>query len=96
MIAKYKILQTLAVVLKEAKQPTQYQFIPREIILRCELAWSEIYSNLLELEKEELFQLFKADGLRFSVTQKGLDKAKLMESEMDSEMLLALKKMKIS
>lgn len=96
MTAKYKILQTLAVVLKEAKQPSQYQFIPREIILRCELDWSEIYLNLLELEKEELLQLFTADGLKFSVTQKGLNKAKLLESEMDSEMLIALKKMKIS
>jgi predicted transcriptional regulator len=96
MDKRYNILQTLAAVLKEAKQSIQYQFIPREIILRSSLDWSEIYTHLSELEKEGMVEMVTADGLKFSVTQKGIDKANEMEAEAGSEILLALKKTKLS
>ena len=78
---RYKILQTLSAMVQEAPQPTQYQCIPREIILRSSLDWAEIYTSLVALQEEELVKIFDADGIRFSVTQRGLDFSGSMEAD---------------
>lgn len=70
-----QVLLTLSSMVAEAPQPTQYQCIPRELILRLPFDWADIYTSLLNLEKEGYVQIFEADGVRYSITQKGIDKA---------------------
>jgi Fe2+ or Zn2+ uptake regulation protein len=81
MEIRYRILQTLALMVQEAPHPTQYQCIPREIILRSTFDWAEIYTSLLALQEEGLVKLFDADGIRFSVNQQGLNFANSMEED---------------
>lgn len=78
---KYKILLTLSAMVNEAPQPTQYQCIPREIILRTSFDWAEIYTSLMALQEEGLLKILDADGIRFSVTREGLDFSSLMEED---------------
>jgi hypothetical protein len=75
MEQKELILSTLAQMAKGSTQPTLYQFIPRELILRLPIDWSAIYSCLCLLEEEEMVQIFHADTIKFSITQKGIDSA---------------------
>lgn len=77
---RYKVA-ALAVMVQEAPHPTQYQCIPREIILRSTLDWGEIYTSLTALQEEGLVKIFDADGIRFSVNQKGLDFALSLEHD---------------
>ena len=69
---KYRVLQVLASMVQDAPQPTQYQCIPRELILRLPFDWAEIYSALVELEKEGLVKMFQVDGITFSITEEGM------------------------
>jgi hypothetical protein len=62
-------------MVQEAPHPTQYQCIPREIILRSNFGWAEIYTSLLALQEEGFVRVVDADGVRFSVTQAGIDEA---------------------
>lgn len=70
---KELVLSILAQMAKESTQPSLYQFIPRELILRLPIDWSTIYSCLCLLEEEEMVQIFHADTIKFSITQKGID-----------------------
>lgn len=74
------VLRTLSQMAGESPQPTLYQFIPRELILRLPIDWSAIYSSLLVLEDEGAVQIFQADSLKFSITQNGVDKVKDLQS----------------
>ncbi|MES2005893.1 MAG: hypothetical protein V4450_15350 [Bacteroidota bacterium] len=76
---KYQILQTIATLVKDIPQPTQYQCLPRQLILLSSLDWSGIYSHLLSLESEGLVQVVQADNVQYSITEKGLEKAALLE-----------------
>lgn len=78
---RYKVLQTLSAMVQEAPQPTQYQCIPREIILRSSFDWAEIYTALVTLQEEGLVKIFDADGIRFSVNQEGLDFVSKLEHD---------------
>jgi hypothetical protein len=75
MDKQYEVLQTLSSMVAEAPQPTQYQCIPRELILRLPFDWADIYTSLVALEKGGYVQLYEADGVKYSITQKGIDKA---------------------
>ena len=72
---KELVLSTLAQMAKGSTQPSLYQFIPRELILRLPIDWSIIYSCLCLLEEEEMVQIFNADTIKFSITQKGIETA---------------------
>ena len=71
---QYEVLQTLSSMVAEALQPTQYRCIPRELILRLPFDWAEIYTCLAALEKKGYVQIFQADGIRYSITQQGINK----------------------
>jgi len=58
----------------DVPQPTQYRCIPRELMLRIPFDWAEIYTCLVKLAEDELVEIFQADGIRYSITQKGIDK----------------------
>ena len=75
MEIRYKTLQTLASLVKEAPQPTQYQCLPRQLILLSSFDWATIYAHLVVLEKEGLVQIVQADKIQFSITQAGIEKA---------------------
>jgi predicted transcriptional regulator len=70
------VLITLAQMAAESAQPTLYQFIPRELILRLPIDWSAIYSALTVLEEEGAVQIFHADTVKFSITEKGIELSK--------------------
>lgn len=84
MEQKDLVLYTLAQMVAESAQPTLYQFIPRELILRLPLEWAEIFSCLTALEAEGSVQLFHADTVKFSITQQGLDIAKNLTAKKDT------------
>ncbi len=69
------VLSTLAQMAKESTQPTLYQFIPRELILRLPIDWSSIYSCLCLLEEAGAVQIYHADTIKFSITQRGIEMA---------------------
>jgi DNA-binding MarR family transcriptional regulator len=96
MDTKYQTLRTLATMVQEEPQPTLYRCMPRELILRSDLDWATIYSHLAELEKEAYVQIFNADGVRFSITQTGIEKANGIQAEVHSDLLFALKKITVS
>lgn len=75
MDKQYEVLQTLSSMVAEAPQPTQYRCIPRELILRLSFDWADIYSCLVVLEQKGFVQLFKEDGIKYSITQNGINKA---------------------
>lgn len=79
MEIRYHTLRLLWELVQEAPQPTQYQCMPRELILRSQFDWANIYTHLVSLEKEGLVVIMQADTLQFSITQKGLDKAALIQ-----------------
>ncbi len=81
---KELVLSTLAQMAKESTQPTLYQFITRELILRLPIDWSDIYSCLCLLEEEGAVQIFHADSVKFSITQKGFDTAKDLQVQKSS------------
>lgn len=81
MEQKDLVLHTLVEMVAESAQPTLYQFIPRELILRLPLDWSTIFTCLTALGEEGAVQLFHADTVTFSITQKGLDMAKSLSGE---------------
>lgn len=73
------VLNTLAQMAAESSHPTLYQFIPRELILRLPIDWSAIYTSLSVLEEEGAVQLFHSDTVKFSITEKGLELAKVLD-----------------
>ncbi|MES2002890.1 MAG: hypothetical protein V4450_00110 [Bacteroidota bacterium] len=80
---KYQILQTIASFVKDIPQPTQYQCLPRQLILLSSFDWGTIYSYLLVLEKEGLVRLTQADNIQISITERGLEKsAKLVSGSL--------------
>lgn len=88
---KYEVLQTLSSMVADVPQPTQYRCMPRELMLRMPLDWSEIYTCLAELEKEDLVEIFQADGIRYSITQKGIDKVCDMLDEQERQTTVSFK-----
>lgn len=75
------VLVTLAQMVAESAQPSLYQFIPRELILRLPMDWSTIFSCLTTLEQEGSVQIFHADTIQFSITAKGIDAAKEIQKQ---------------
>ena len=71
----FQTLCLLASIVSEIPQPTQYQCLPRQLILLSKYDWATIYSHLVELENEGLVQIVQADNIQFSITQLGLEKA---------------------
>jgi hypothetical protein len=78
---KYLVLQKLSDLVQEAPQPTQYQCIPRQLILLLPFDWTTIYEHLCVLETEGLVVLTQADNVQFSITQQGIDKVLSLESK---------------
>gem|GEM_PF-2422920 len=78
------VLSTLAQIVEETAQPTLYQFIPRELILRLPIEWSEIFTCLTALEEDGAVQIFHADTVKFSITEKGLEFAKELQIQKES------------
>ncbi|MDB5209555.1 MAG: hypothetical protein JWQ30_382 [Sediminibacterium sp.] len=79
---KYLVLQKLSELVQDTPQPTQYQCIPRQMILLMPLFdWATIYEHLSSLEEEGLVVLSKADNIQFSITQAGMDKAGSLERQ---------------
>lgn len=72
MTQKETVLYTLADMVKDIPQPTSYSFIPRELILRLPMEWSDIYTCLSVLAEEGAVQILHADTIQFSITEKGL------------------------
>jgi len=81
MEQKELILSALAQMAKGSTQPSLYQFIPRELILRLPIDWSSIYFCLSLLEEEGAVRIFHADTIRFSITQKRIDTAKKFQGQ---------------
>lgn len=78
------VLYTLAQMVTESAQPTLYQFIPRELILRLPLEWSSIFSLLTALEEEGAVQVFHTETVKFSITEKGLNITKSFTAKKDT------------
>jgi hypothetical protein len=91
MDKQYEVLQTLSSMVAEAPQPTQYQCIPRELILRLPFDWAEIYTCLAALEQKGYVQLFQADGIKYSITQQGIDSAWELIDQSEKKDELSLK-----
>jgi len=72
METRYETLRLLASLVKEIPQPTQYQCLPRQLILLSSYDWAIIYAHLVELETEGLVQIIQADNIQFSITENGL------------------------
>ncbi len=70
------VLHTLAQMVAESAQPSLYQFIPRELILRLPMDWSAIFSCLSALAEEGAVQIFHGDTIQFSITKKGIELSK--------------------
>lgn len=70
------VLYTLAQMVAESAQPSLYQFIPRELILRLPMDWSDIFSCLSALEEEGAVQIFHGDTIQFSITEMGIELSK--------------------
>lgn len=79
MDIRFQTLQTLASVVQEMPQPTQYQCLPRQLILLSSFDWASIYSHLVALEKEGFVEIVQADNIQFSITESGIKKAKTKE-----------------
>jgi len=76
---QYQTLQQLSELVVNAPQPTQYQCLPRQLILVSGFDWATIYSHLMLLEEEGLVRIVQADNIQFSITQKGIEKALHMQ-----------------
>ncbi len=79
MESRFHTLRLLATLVSDAPQPTQYQCLPRQLILLSSYDWATIYSHLLELEKEKFVQIVQADNIQFSITQDGIKRAAYKE-----------------
>ena len=79
METRYETLQLLASIVKDIPQPTQYQCLPRQLILVSSYDWATIYSHLVLLEKEGLVEIVQADNVQFSITLAGIEKANSKE-----------------
>ena len=73
---KYRVLQVLYDIVKDKTQPLQYHCGTREILLRLKGNWQPEY--LEELVREELIVVKKSTTVIVLITQKGLEKAKLV------------------
>jgi hypothetical protein len=73
---KYRILQVLYEIVKDKTQPLQYHCGIREILLRLKGNWQPEY--LEELVREELIVMKKSTNVVILITQKGLEKAKIV------------------
>jgi predicted transcriptional regulator len=67
----YSTLQTLAGIVQDMSQPTQYHCTPREMILHSTFDWDLIQKHLTQLQEEGYVLISKADTIRFSITEKG-------------------------
>ncbi len=79
MEIRFDTLRLLATLVSDAPQPSQYQCLPRQLILLSSFDWATIYSHLLELETEGMVQIVQADNIQFSITQAGIEKAAFKE-----------------
>ena len=71
---RYQTLQQLSELVAQTPQPTQYQCLPRQLILLSTFDWAMIYEHLISLQDEGMVKIIQADNLQFSITQKGIDK----------------------
>lgn len=81
MLSQYETLKTLSLIAEGSGRPTQYQATPHELLLQSSADWDRISSDLNELAGDSLVQITKADTLRFCITQKGIDKLRLLEGK---------------
>ncbi len=81
METRYQTLQTLYTLVKETPNPTQYQCLPRQLILFLHFDWATIYTHLRTLEGEGLVTISQADNIQFSITEAGMIKAGGLESK---------------
>lgn len=72
---QYSTLSLLSSIIKEIPQPTQYQCLPRQLILLSNFDWATIFTHLQLLEKEGLVNISQADTIQFSITKEGIKKA---------------------
>ncbi len=79
METRYQTLQTLYALVKETPNPTQYQCLPRQLILFLTFDWATIYSHLIALANDGLVQISQAENIQFSITQAGIEMAKSFE-----------------
>ena len=91
MDIRFETLRVLASLVIDAPQPTQYQCLPRQLILLSSYDWATIYTHLLELEKEELVKVVQADNIQFSITQKGIEKVVSLEAVKENKTSHSLK-----
>ena len=82
---RFQTLQLLRLLVKDTPQPTNYQCLPRQLILLSSFDWATIYTHLLELEKEELVQIVQADNIQFSITQKGIERIVSLEEVKENQ-----------
>ncbi|MBY0482284.1 MAG: hypothetical protein K2Q21_13065 [Chitinophagaceae bacterium] len=75
----YQTLRLLASIVSELPQPTQYQCLPRQLILLSSFDWATIFTHLQLLEKEGLVTISQADTIQFSITKEGISKAATLE-----------------
>ncbi len=75
METRYQTLATLYTLVKDTPQPTQYQCLPRQLILFLHFDWATIYGHLQVLEQEGLVKIEQADNIQFSITETGMMKA---------------------
>jgi predicted transcriptional regulator len=75
----YSTLNLLASIVNEIPQPTQYQCLPRQLILLSNFDWTTIFTHLQLLEKEGLVTISQADTIQFSITKEGICKAAALE-----------------
>lgn len=73
-----EILQALAGIVADIPHPTQYQFIPRDLILHLPFGWSEIQECLNDMADNGMVHIYKSDIYTYSITQKGLDKMRIL------------------
>ena len=75
----YQTLRLLASIVSEIPQPTQYQCLPRQLILLSKFDWATIYTHLELLEKEGMVKISQADTILISITKMGLQKSTSLE-----------------
>lgn len=68
----YNLLHTIYEIVKSDPQPERYACRPRELILRRMQEWSDIQTQLRQLETEALVTTEQQDTLVIRITHAGL------------------------
>ena len=73
MESKYKTLQTIYELVKNAADPTASLLHPSEIIMGCDLPWDESAKHLNELNSEHFIQVLEHSPALIFITKLGLE-----------------------